>query len=164
MITSMIAAMGKNRVIGKNNQLMWHLPEEMQYFKDTTLGHHIIMGRKTFDAHPKALPGRTSVIITRDPHYVTPPKCIVKDSIASALNLAQENGETEAFIIGGAQIYAQTIDMVDRIYLTYVDFAEEGDTYFPTFDASLFDEQTIRSQDVNKTNPHAWVAKLYIRK
>ncbi|MEZ4819528.1 MAG: dihydrofolate reductase [Bdellovibrionota bacterium] len=67
-------------------------------------------------------------------------------------------------MIGGAQIYAQTIDMVDRIYLTYVDFAEEGDTYFPTFDASLFDEQTIRSQDVNKTNPHAWVAKLYIRK
>ncbi|MEZ4819529.1 MAG: dihydrofolate reductase [Bdellovibrionota bacterium] len=90
MITSMIAAMGKNRVIGKNNQLMWHLPEEMQYFKDTTLGHHIIMGRKTFDAHPKALPGRTSVIITQDPHYVTPPKCIAKDSIASALDLPKK--------------------------------------------------------------------------
>lgn len=163
MKISIIAAMGKNRVIGKDNQLMWRLPQELQYFKQTTMGHHLVMGRKTFQAYPKALPGRTSIIVTRQEFFDVPSGCLIKHSLEDAFAYAKTQGEQECFIIGGAEIYTQTIDSVDHIYLTYVDFCEEGHAYFPQFDEARFHVETLKTQTKDELNPYAWIAKRFDR-
>lgn len=160
MRTSIIAAMGKNRVIGKNNKLMWRLPQELAYFKETTMGHHLIMGRKTFESYPKVLPGRTSIIVTRNEKFEVPLSCLRAASIEDALSLARYEEEQEAFIIGGAQIYAQTIEEADRLYITYVDFEEEGDAYFPEFDEGAYTLVREKTVEKDEKNPYAWTAKV----
>ena len=162
MIISMIAAMGKNRVIGKDNKMMWRLPSEWAYFKETTLGHCIITGRKNFEAQGRALPGRTNIIVTRNKDYKVD-GCVVKHSIEEALEYCKEQGETEAFICGGGQIYANAIDMVERIYLTEVDYEEEGQVYFPEFDKTKFEKFEVKSMPVSADNKYSWKACKYVR-
>jgi dihydrofolate reductase len=130
MIISAIVAMAQNRTIGRNNEIPWYLPADLKYFKKTTLHHHIIMGRNTFDSIGRPLPLRTNIIITRDPFFIVS-GCIVVHSLAEALRFAREHDETEAFIIGGGQIYRQAMPYLDRIYLTRVEAEIEGDIFFP---------------------------------
>ena len=114
MIVSAITAIGKNRVIGKDNQLLWKLPLELKMFKETTMGHHLIMGRKTFESHPP-LPGRTSIILTRDSTYEGPEGCLVRHTLHNALMIAKNNNEREVFIVGGEEIYARAMPQVQKL-------------------------------------------------
>jgi len=138
MKVSLIVAVAENGVIGKDNNLIWQLPKDMKFFKETTLGHHVIMGRKNFESIPhkySPLPNRTNVIITRQNNYFAK-DCIVVNSIQSALQVAMQNGDEEPFIIGGGEIYKAALEenLVDKIYLTKVYFSFDGDTFFPELD------------------------------
>jgi dihydrofolate reductase len=135
---SMIVAVSENGVIGKNNDLLWHLPDDLKHFKRTTRGHHVIMGRKTFESQgSRPLPKRTNIIITRSPHYHAE-GCIVVHSLEEAL--AQVKDDEEPFIIGGEKIYRMAFPRVNRIYLTRVHATLEGDTYFPEPDMNEWRE------------------------
>lgn len=136
MIVSAIAALSTNRVIGRNNDLPWRLPDDMKFFMNKTKGHHVVMGRKNYDSlHEKfkPLPQRTNIVITRQQDFVAP-GCIVVNAIEPALELAAKNSETECFIIGGAEIYKLAMPYTTRLYLTEIDAIIEGDTYFPEID------------------------------
>lgn len=135
MKIALIAAMAANRIIGRDNQLAWHLPEDLQYFKRTTLGHHLIMGRKTFASVGRPLPGRTTVIVTRQPDYKMQ-GCLIAHSLAEALELCRE--QDEVFVAGGAEIYAQALPLADRVYLTELSVAVEGDAVFPELDPAVW--------------------------
>src|SRR5688572_13271277 len=128
---SIIVAMSRNRVIGANGAIPWHLPEELKRFKSVTMGHPIIMGRKTYESIGRLLPGRTTVIVSRQPAYRVP-GAIVAHSLGEAI--AACNGDDEIFVIGGAEIYAQALARADRIYLTTVETEVAGDATFPEFD------------------------------
>lgn len=130
MIISCIVAVAKNNVIGKDNNIPWYLPADLKYFKNTTLNHHVIMGRNCYESIGKPLPKRTNVIITRDAYFISS-NCLVARSIPEALHMAHENGEEEVFIIGGGQIYEQTADLWNRLYITEVDLEVDGDVFFP---------------------------------
>ena len=139
MHISIIAAMGRNRAIGYKNTLPWRLPADLQRFKQLTLGHHILMGRKTYESIGRPLPGRTSIIITRQPNFQAE-GCLIAHSLDEAITLAQSRGEQEVFIIGGAEIYAQALSIADRMYLTLVDAEPEADAFFPEFDENLWEK------------------------
>ena len=135
MKISLIVAVAENGVIGKDNDLIWHLPKDMQFFKEITIGHHVIMGRKNFESIPhkyRPLPSRTNIIITRQSEYKAE-ECIVVNSVETALKIAKNNGDIEPFIIGGGQIYRIAIEknLVDKIYLTKIHHSFKGDTFFP---------------------------------
>lgn len=136
---SIIAAISENLIIGNENKLLWHIPEDMQRFKMLTTGHAVIMGRKTYESIGKPLPKRTNIIITRDEDYKTD-GCLVVHSLAEAIRLAKElpadakaMAGKKIFIIGGGQIYAQSINLADKLYLTIVKGNFSGDTYFPDY-------------------------------
>ncbi len=134
MIISAIVAVARNHVIGKNGEIPWYLPADLRFFKQTTLNHHVIMGRRSFESIGRPLPKRTNIVITRDPFFVGT-GCLVAHSLEEALAMARDNGETEAFIIGGGEIYRQSIHYWDRLYLTRVDATiEGGDAFFPVID------------------------------
>ena len=142
MIVSMIAALSKNRVIGKDNDLPCKLPDDMKFFMETTKGHHAIMGRKNYDSIPpkfKPLPNRTNIVVTRQKKFEAP-GCIVVDSVAKGLKIARQSNEQEAFIIGGAEIYKLGLPHANRLYLTEIDAVIEGDTFFPPFDETQWIE------------------------
>jgi len=130
MTVSAIVAIGENNAIGKNNQLLWHLPADLRHFKNKTAGHTIIMGRKTFDSVGKPLPNRRNIIVTRKD--ITIPGAEVVKSIEDALELCK--GEDEVFIGGGAEIYKLAMDKTDKIYLTIVHKMFDADTFFPEID------------------------------
>ncbi len=131
MTLSIIAAMASNRTIGINNTLPWRIPEDLKRFKALTMGHHMIMGRKTFDSIGKPLPGRTTVIVTRD-RALKAEGCIVVHSLQEAI--AACAGDDEIFVAGGAELYAQTLPLADTLYLTEVRQEVAGDAWFPEFD------------------------------
>lgn len=133
MLVSAIAAVAKNNVIGKDNRIPWHLPADLAFFKRITTTHHILMGRKSYHSIGKPLPNRTNVVITHDPFF-SAEGVLVAHSLAEALKIADERGETEAFIIGGAAIYRQSAGIWDKLYLTEVDLEPEGDAFFPALD------------------------------
>jgi len=118
--------------IGKDNRLPWHLSSDLKRFKQLTLGHHLLMGRKTYETIGRPLPGRTTIVITRNPQYQAA-GCLVAPSLEEALGLARENGETEAFIAGGGEIFTLALPLADRIYLTRVHAQVEADVFFPPF-------------------------------
>lgn len=128
---SLIVAMANNRVIGAAGKIPWHLPNELQLFKQVTLGHHIIMGRKTHESIGRLLPGRTTVIVTRQRDYAVPGARIAHDLDQA---IAQCAGDTEIFVIGGGELYRAALPQADRVYLTIVDAAPEGDTLMPALD------------------------------
>jgi dihydrofolate reductase len=140
---SLIAAMSNNRVIGNNNQLPWHLPNDLQHFKTLTVDKPIIMGRKTFDSIGRALPKRRNIVVSRQ-SGLTIPKCEVFTTIDDAISATQD--EPETMIIGGATIYEQTIQYADRIYLTVVDTTIEGDAFFPKWS----DDWRVTSEHAHK--------------
>ena len=133
MIISLIAAMDEKRGIGLKGKLPWRLSSDMKRLRDLTMGHHIIVGRKTFESIGKPLPGRQTIIVTRNPVF-TAEGCLVVHSLAEAINLAKSRGESEAFICGGARIYAEAISRAQRFYLTVVHAQVESDTFFPEWD------------------------------
>jgi dihydrofolate reductase len=129
---SILAAVAANGVIGRKNDIPWKIRTDLKRLKALTMGHHVIMGRKTFESLPQPLPGRTNIVITRDASYGAPDGVIVVDKIDRALELAKN--DDEVFILGGAEIYAQTLHRANRMYITEVHADVEGDTKFPEFD------------------------------
>lgn len=138
MIISIIAAMSLNRVIGKNNQIPWHIPGEQKRFKEITWNHAIIMGRKTHESIGKPLPGRTNIVITRQKNY-SAPGCVVVHSLEAALKNCPPD-ETEAFITGGEHIFRLALPLAHRIYLTTIKQEFHGDVFFPEFSSDEFKE------------------------
>ncbi len=152
----MIAALSRNQVIGKNNDLPWKLPDDMKYFMEITKGHHTIMGRKNYDSIPqkfKPLPHRTNIVVTHQQNF-NAPGCIVVNSVEKGLQLAENSMESEVFIIGGAEIYKLGLQHASRLYLTEIAADIEGDTFFPTFDRNQWRE-TSRTHH-NKDDRHAY--------
>lgn len=162
MKISCIVATAKNNVIGKDNDIPWYLPADLQYFKKKTLGHHIIMGRKCYSSIGRPLPKRTNVIITRDPYFIST-GCIVTHSIQEALDKAYDNGEEEAFIIGGGTIYEQTVELWDRLYLTEVDLKVEGEIVFPTIDMDQWQLVSSEAHKADDKNQHNYTFKVLER-
>ena len=137
MIISLIAAMGRNKVIGKDKSLPWKLPEDMERFKELTANKPVVMGRKTFESIGRALPNRKNIVITRDKNYKAK-GCTVVNSIKEALKTAKE--AYEIMIIGGAQIYQEFLPIANKMYITLIDKDFEGDAYFPEFDEAEWKE------------------------
>lgn len=160
MNISCIVAAAKNNVIGKNNDIPWYLPADLKYFKKRTLNHHIIMGRNCYESIGRPLPKRTNVILTRNPFYIST-GCIIAHNVNEALEIAFENGETDAFIIGGGKIYEQTKDLWDTLYYTEVDLEVDGDVFFPTLDMGQWKETFSESHEADEKNPHAYTFKTY---
>jgi len=158
---TIIAAIAENNALGKNNDLIWHLPADLKRFKKTTTGHHIIMGRNTFESIGKPLPNRTTVIITRNPYFKAE-GCIVVNSLKEAIEVAKN--DESPFIIGGAQIYDQAIDIVDQLDITEVHHKFDADVYFPKIDLTIWKEskrEFFKADEKNKFN-YSFVS--YIRK
>lgn len=142
MSISIIAAVGRNLELGKKNDLIWHFNQDMKFFKETTLGHTVIMGRKTFESLPKALPNRLNVVITSDKGYKAE-NAIVVSSVEEALKYCEND---EAFIIGGGMIYKEFLPYADKLYLTEIeDSCEDADTYFPSFDKEKYNRTVLKS-------------------
>lgn len=154
MKLSLIVAMSRNQVIGHAGRLPWRLSDDLKRFKRLTMGHPIIMGRKTFESIGKALPGRTSIVITRQKDF-RPAGVRVASSLSQAIQLAQDN--EEAFVVGGAQVYAEALPRVDRIYVTLVETDVEGDTLFPDWnprDWRLIEQAFHPADDKNEFDHH----------
>ncbi|HEY8402167.1 MAG TPA: dihydrofolate reductase [Cytophagaceae bacterium] len=163
MIVSVIVATSANKVIGKDNKLPWHLPADLQYFKNLTMGHHIIMGRKTYDSIGKPLPGRTSVIITRQKDYKAE-GAVVTHSIEEALEIARRNGDTEAFVIGGAEIIHEFLPIVDKIYLTEIHAEFEGDTFLHLPESTEWKEVKRTDRKADEKNKYDFSFLELVRK
>lgn len=152
MKISMIAAMAKNRVIGKDNLMPWHLPADLKHFKATTLGKPVIMGRKTYESIGKALPGRLNIVITSNSDYTLGDANLVH-SCEAALALAEKEHCDEVMIMGGGAIYEAFLPKADCLYLTFIDLDIKGDTYFPDYQAngqwSVVDESTYAKDEKN---------------
>lgn len=144
---SIIVAMAQNRTIGINNTLPWRCPEDLKHFKALTMGHHMIMGRKTFDSIGKPLPGRTTVVVTRNPDLKID-GCIVTRSLEQAIAACAD--DKEIFIVGGAELYALALPLTDRLYLTEIQQDIAGDAHFPAINSAEWQEisREIRSQDL----------------
>ena len=153
MIISIIVAMARNRVIGKNNRLPWHLPADLKHFKETTMGHPIIMGRKTYESIGRPLPGRTNIVVTRNPEFRAE-GCTVVHSLEEALRAAEE--AEEVFVIGGATLYREALPIANRIYLTLVEADIEGDTLFPEIDSDSWEEVHCETHPSDERNPYAY--------
>ena len=151
MRISIIAAVASNGVIGRDNDLPWRLSADLKRFKRLTMGHHLLMGRKTFESIGRALPGRTTIVVSRR-EPALPEGVVVASSLESALQSARSAGEDEVFIAGGAEIYALAMPLTDRIYLTRIDAPFDGDTHFPDLDESLWD---VRHEEVHPAD-HAF--------
>ena len=157
----MIAAVAENNALGKDNELVWHLPNDFKRFKTLTSGHHIIMGRKTFESFPKPLPNRTHVIITRQKNYKAE-GCIIVDSIEKALLVCPKNEDT--FIIGGGEIYTLSLPFTDKIEITRVHHSFEADAYFPVLNE---EEWILVQSDFNKKDEkhiYDYTYLTYVRK
>ena len=157
---SIIAAMARNRVIGANNAIPWHLPGELKLFKSITMGHHIIMGRNTWESVGRLLSGRATVIVTRRPGYDVP-GAIIAASLDDAIEACA--GDDEIFVIGGAQLYQAALPRADRIYLTTVDAEVEGDTYMPKFDLAQWREHSSQAFERDAKNPYDYRLTVYDR-
>ena len=150
---SLIVAMGKNRVIGANGAIPWRLPNELQLFKRVTLGHHIIMGRKTWESIGRLLPGRTTVIITRQNDYVVQ-GAIVAGSLETAVNAC--GNDSEVFVIGGGELYKLALPRAQRIYLTTVDASPAGETLMPAFDLAQWREVSAETFSADEKHAHGY--------
>ena len=158
MNLSIIVAMSKNRVIGKDNKMPWHLSNDLKNFKKITIGKTIVMGRLTYDSIGKPLPERKNIVLSRN---LIDSDVFIFDNFEEVLNFTKD--EDEVFIIGGQDIYSQTIDKVNKLYLTTIDANIEGDKYFPEIDISKW--KKIRSENFSKdqNNTHDFVSELYIK-
>ncbi|MGK0255900.1 MAG: dihydrofolate reductase [Arcobacteraceae bacterium] len=166
MKISMIVAYGKNWEIGLNNEMLWHISEDFKNFKEITSGHHILMGRKTFESIGKPLPNRTSIVLSNSEFKHEGVHTF--NDIQESLNFARESGEEEIFIIGGAQIYETVFPYVDKMYLTQVDFDGEADVFLKPIDFSTWDLTHEKSYDAiledDQIKSPAWDFKVWIKR
>lgn len=163
MIISLIVAMDEKRGIGKAGKLPWRLSADLKRFRELTMGHHLIVGRKTFESIGKPLPGRQTIVVTRQAGFKSE-GCLVTGSIQRALALARERGETEVFVIGGAEIYAQTLDLSDRLYLTEVHAEVDADAFFPELNQERWTETQASFQPADDKNQYPFSFRLLERK
>ena len=162
MPVSAIVAVAQNNVIGKDNDIPWYLPADLKYFKRTTLHHHIIMGRKSFQSIGRPLPKRTNIVVTRDPFFIAS-NLVVTNAIEEALEFAHDSGEEEVFIIGGGQIYKQTQQYWDKVYLTQVHLEVEGDVFFPELDAKEWQLVSSEAHEPDEKNEYAYTFNVFER-
>ncbi len=163
MIISLVAAATENNVIGLKNDLPWDLPNDMKFFVQTTKGHHILSGRKNYSATGKLLPNRTNIIISRSENLKIE-GAFVFSSIEEGIAFAKERGETELMIIGGGEIYRQTIKYADKIYLTRIHTELEGDTYFPKVDENTWQLIEEKHQPADDKHQYSFTFLTYTRK
>lgn len=159
---SFIVAMDENRVIGKDNQLPWHLPEDLKFFKRVTMGHPIAMGRKTHESIGRVLPGRENIVITRQTDYRSE-GCTVFYSVEDFVEYCRMLGE-EIFVIGGAEIFKETFPYADCLYITQIHQAFAGDRFFPEFNQGQWELSSIEKGITNEKNPYDYEYRRYIRK
>ncbi len=162
MIIAAIVAKTLNNVIGKDNGIPWYLSGDLKYFKAKTKGHHVIMGRNCFASIGRPLPHRVNIIVTRNPFFVVS-DCLVVHSIDEALAMAKAHGETEAFIIGGGEIYRQSQDLWDRLYLTEVETELDGDVFFPDLETGSWEEVWTESHPADEKNDFPYTFKVLER-
>ena len=154
--------MDETRGIGVEGRLPWHLPADLKRFKSLTMGHHLIMGRKTFESIGRPLPGRTTIIVTRDQSF-QPEGCLVAHSLETALEFARLDLENDVFVIGGAEIFVQAIELADRIYLTQVHSSLPADVYFPEFAAADWQETDSEYHPADEKNRFPFTYKTLAR-
>lgn len=160
MIT-LIAAVAENNALGKDNQLLWHLPDDFKRFKNITSGHYIVMGRKTFEGFPKPLPNRTHIIITRQKKYPSE-NCIVVDSLQKAILVCPK--DEELFIIGGGEIYTQSIEIADKLDITRVHHTFDADTFFPEIDLNTWKLTSTEFHPKDEKHQFDFTFQTYVRK
>ncbi|MFM5472157.1 type 3 dihydrofolate reductase [Aeromonas veronii] len=163
MKISMIAAMAHDRVIGKDNQMPWHLPADLAHFKRVTLGKPVLMGRKTFESIGRPLPGRRNLVISRNPDYQAEGIEVV-GSVEAALALLAGSSVEELMVIGGGHLYAEMLPSADCLYLTRIDLAVEGDTRFPAFDDGQWQRIECESHPADEKNPHPYSFEIWQRR
>jgi dihydrofolate reductase len=146
VLRCLVVAMARNRVIGRNNQLPWHLPAELAHFKHVTMGHAVIMGRRTHESIGKALPGRMNLVVSRNPGFQAP-GCTIVESLDAAWEAA--HGSAQAFVIGGTSLFEATLPVADRIHLTQIEADVQGDTWFPDFERSDWVETEVARHGVD---------------
>ncbi|BCK88445.1 IS1595 family transposase ISSsu9 [Sideroxyarcus emersonii] len=161
MSLSIIVAMARNRTIGVNNMLPWHCPEDLKHFKALTMGHHMIMGRKTFDSIGKPLPGRTTVVVTRNTDLAIS-GCVVVHSLQEAI--AACAGDQEIFVVGGAELYRQALPLMDTLYITEIQQDVEGDAHFPAFSMADWEETSRDARSQETPQPLNYHFVTYRRK
>lgn len=162
MIISQIVAVSLNSVIGKNGGLPWHMPTDMAYFKNKTWGHHIVTGRRNYDAEGKALPGRINIVLTRKSDYQISDGIVVNE-LEDAIDIAHKSGEKELFIVGGEQIYKLAMPVTERIYLTRIHADLDGDTFYPELDMNTWEEVFIDRRKADENNPYDYDFIVYER-
>jgi len=164
MIVSIIVAVSENNVIGRDGKIPWHLPADLKYFKKMTMGHHIVMGRKTYESIGKALPGRVNLVVSSNPDYKAE-GCTVVRSIGAAFATAQMNGEKELFIVGGASMYDVMLPDAERLYLTRVHTEViGGDVFFPEYDENMWIESNMYPYLPDEEHMHAYTMYVYERR
>lgn len=164
MIISSIVAVSENDVIGVDNDLPWRLPSDLKFFKETTHGHHILLGRKNYDSIGRPLPGRTNIIVTRNKEFYHS-ALVIKYDIMSAIEYSRKAGEKELFIIGGEQIYKQTMSLWDRLYLTRVHTKiDNGTAFFPEWDVNEWELKSSTKKTADAKNPIDHTFLKYERK
>lgn len=162
MLVSAIVAVAKNNVIGKDNQIPWYLPADLAYFKRTTLNHFVLMGRNSFLSIGRPLPKRTNVVITRNPFF-TADGVLLAHSVEEALSLAFDAGETEAFILGGGEIYQASIHLWDKVYLTEVETEVAGDAFFPVLNPAEWQETWREAHPADAKNEFVYTFRILER-
>ena len=167
MRVSLIAAVADNGVIGKDNDLVWSLPDDMSFFKASTLGRHVIMGRRNYESIPhkfRPLPGRPNIVMSRNSEYDSGGAALVT-SLEDALKIAREAGESEAFIIGGGQIYTMALDagVVDTMYITHVHGEPDGDAFFPEFDSTQWTLTVLDNHPADDRHEYSFTICKYDR-
>jgi len=165
MITSLIVAVAENNVIGKDNDLIWRLPNDMNFFRETTSNHHIITGRKNYISIPKKfrpLPNRTNIVLTRQTDF-TEEGCVVKHNLEDAIAFAKNNNEIELFIIGGGQIYKEALEkgQIDKMYITHVHHNFDGDTFFPEIDNTIWNKVSEVENPADEKHAHSYTFTIY---
>ena len=163
MTVTLIAAMAENRVIGKEGAIPWHLPDDLARFKSLTLGHPVVMGRKTFESIGRPLPGRRNLVISRNPGFKAPGIEVFSSIDEVLATLSEAESPEELMVIGGGHLYGQLLPRADRLYLTHIDLAVAGDTRFPAFD----DEQWLlvesEAHPADEKNPHPYRFEIWQR-
>ena len=160
MNLTLIAAMSQNRVIGRDNDLAWHLPKDLKRFKELTKGHHVLMGRKTYESVGRPLPGRTNIVISRQENYKAP-GCIVVHTLEEAIRKAEN--DNQPYVIGGGKIYEQALPLADTLELTQIHADVEGDTYFPEVDTNKWQIVAKESHEADDKHEFAYDFLTYQR-
>ena len=163
MIISQIVAVSENGVIGKDNALPWQMPDDQAYFRKTTWGHHIVTGRRNYEAEGRALPGRVNLVLSRNSQLQLP-DAVVVHHLEEAVDIAKKAGESELFIVGGEEIYNLAMDITDRIYLTRIHARFEGDTFYPEPDMKVWKEVSRIPMKRDEKNPYDYDYLVYERK